>query len=109
MTIAAPDKATDEKIKACAMVITEPNKFVAEVHDRMPVILERKDFKQWERGNANDAAALMKPADEDVLQKWPVSMRVNSSRTDGDDATLIERMALQPCKKRAACISASGP
>jgi len=99
MTIAAiwdewTDKATDEKIKACAMVITEPNKFVAEVHDRMPVILERKDFKQWERGNANDAAALMKPADEDVLQKWPVSMRVNSSRTDGDDATLIERMAL---------------
>jgi putative SOS response-associated peptidase YedK len=47
-----------------------------------------------ERGNANDAAALMKPAAEDVLQKWPVSKRVNSSRTDGDDPMLIERMAL---------------
>jgi putative SOS response-associated peptidase YedK len=29
------------------MVITEPNKFVAEVHDRMPVILEAKDFEPW--------------------------------------------------------------
>jgi hypothetical protein len=27
------------------MVITEPNKVVAEVHDRMPVILEPKDFE----------------------------------------------------------------
>jgi putative SOS response-associated peptidase YedK len=26
-----------EALRSCAMVITEPNKFVAEVHDRMPV------------------------------------------------------------------------
>jgi putative SOS response-associated peptidase YedK len=42
-----------------AMVITKPNKFVSEVHDRMPVILEAKDFEQWERGDTKDAAALM--------------------------------------------------
>jgi len=29
--------------------LRKPNKFVAEVHDRMPVILEAKDFEQWER------------------------------------------------------------
>jgi hypothetical protein len=28
----------------------------------MPVILETKDFEQWERGDVKDAAALMKPA-----------------------------------------------
>jgi putative SOS response-associated peptidase YedK len=39
------------------MVITETNKFVAEVHDRMPVILEKKDFEQWEHGDPADAAA----------------------------------------------------
>jgi putative SOS response-associated peptidase YedK len=84
------DKSTGEKLKSCAMVITEPSKFVAEVHDRMPVILEAKDFEQWERGDAKDAAALMKPADEDILQRWPVSKRVNSSRAPDDDPTLIE-------------------
>ena len=98
MTIAAiqdawVDPATGEPIRSCSMLINEPNKFAAEVHDRMPVILEPKDFEQWERGDVKDAAALMKPAFEDVLQKWPVSKRVNSSRADGDDATLIEKTA----------------
>jgi putative SOS response-associated peptidase YedK len=60
----------------------------------MPVILESKDFEQWEFGDLRDAAALMKPAGEEVLQKWPVSKRVNSSRTSDDDATLID--AVQP-------------
>jgi putative SOS response-associated peptidase YedK len=63
---------------------------MAEVHDRMRVILEADDFEQWERGDAKDAAALMKPADEEVLQRWPVSKRVNSSRAPDDDPTLIE-------------------
>lgn len=88
------DPATKVKLHSCSMVITEPNKFVAEAHDRMPVILETKDFEQWERGEVKDAAALMKPAGEDVLQKWPVSKRVNSSRADDSDTTLIEKVAL---------------
>jgi hypothetical protein len=32
----------------------------------------------------------LKPADEDTLQRWPVSTRVNSSRAADDEATLIE-------------------
>jgi len=67
------DKSTGEELKSCAMVITEPNKFVAEVHDRMPVILEEKDFEQWESGDVKDAAALMKPAGESIVRRWPVS------------------------------------
>jgi putative SOS response-associated peptidase YedK len=86
------DKEAGNNLLSCTMVITEPNKFVAEVHNRMPVILEAKDFEQWERGDAMDAAALMKSASEDVLQKWPVSKRVNSSRAPDDDPTLIERL-----------------
>ena len=86
------DKATGDDLKSCTMVITEPNKFVADVHDRMPVILEARDFEQWERGDGKDASALMRPAGEDMLQKWPVSKRVNSSRASDEDATLIEKI-----------------
>jgi putative SOS response-associated peptidase YedK len=85
------DPVSGERIRSCAMVITEPNKVVAEVHDRMPVILEPKDFEQWERGDAKDAAALMRPANDDLLQKRPVSKRVNSTKAPNDDPTLIER------------------
>ena len=59
------------------MIITEPNDFVADVHDRMPVILDRANFGAW----LNDGGtALLRPAANDVLQRWPVSMRVNSSK-----------------------------
>jgi putative SOS response-associated peptidase YedK len=34
------------------MIITEPNKFVAEVHDRMPVLLAEEGFEPWLSGNA---------------------------------------------------------
>jgi hypothetical protein len=37
-------------------------------------------------------AALMRPAGEDVLQKWPVSNRVSSSHAPNDDPSLIERL-----------------
>jgi len=92
------DPRSGERIRSCAMIITEPNKFVAEMHDRMPVILEAKDFEQWEAGDLKDAAALMKPAPEGVLEKWPVSNRVNSSKADDNDATLVEKVELDQSK-----------
>jgi putative SOS response-associated peptidase YedK len=87
-------KEAGHDLLSCTMVITEPNAYVREVHDRMPVILEAKDFEQWEQGDVKDAAALMKPAGEEVLQRWPVSKRVNSSHAPDDDASLIEKIDL---------------
>jgi putative SOS response-associated peptidase YedK len=81
-----------ERLRSCSMVITDANKFVSDIHDRMPVILEAEHFEQWMNGNANDAAALMRPASDELLQKWPVSRRVNSSRADDSDGTLIEKI-----------------
>ena len=72
------------------MIITEPNKFVAEVHDRMPVLLAEKDYEPWLGGRAG--LELFKPAAENVLQRWPVSKRVNSSRALDEDPTLIDRI-----------------
>jgi putative SOS response-associated peptidase YedK len=86
------DKASGETLKSCTMIITEPNKFVAEVHDRMPVLLVEKDYEPWLSGKAG--LALLKPAAENVLQKWPVSKRVNSSRAPDDDPTLIDKVAI---------------
>jgi putative SOS response-associated peptidase YedK len=86
------DKESGEPFKSCTMIITEPNKFVAEVHDRMPVLLGEKDYEPWLSGKVG--LELLKPAAETVLQKWPVSKRVNSSRAPDDDPTLIERVTL---------------
>jgi putative SOS response-associated peptidase YedK len=73
------------------MIITEPNAFVAKVHDRMPALLAEKDFNAWLGGSAG--VEILKPAPENALQRWPVSKRVNSSRADADDPTLINSIA----------------
>ena len=61
------------------MIITEPNAFVGEVHDRMPALLAERDFEPWLNGEAG--VELL----NDLLQKWPISKRVNSSRADDDN------------------------
>ena len=84
------DKVSGEIVTSCSMLITEPNAMVAEVHDRMPVILEPGQWEQWEKGSPVEIAELMRPAPEGLLQRRPVSRRVNSSRADDDDVSLIE-------------------
>ena len=46
---------------------------MAEIQDRMPVVLEEDNFDQSMNGTPDEAVQLMKPAADDVLQKWPVS------------------------------------
>ena len=41
-----------------------------------------------------EAGAILKPVPNDYLRRWPVSKRVNSSKADADDPTLIERVDL---------------
>ena len=58
----------------------------------MPVLLAEKDYEPWLSGTAG--VELLQPAAEDLLQKWPASKRVNSSRAPDDDPTLIDQIAL---------------
>jgi putative SOS response-associated peptidase YedK len=85
------DTKTGAPLLSCTIIITNANALAANVHDRMPVLLQPKDFDGWLSGAAN--TELLKPAADDYLQVWPVSRRVNSSRSPGDDPTLIEQVA----------------
>lgn len=86
------DKASGETMTSCTMIITKSSTFVAEVHDRMPVLLAEKDFEPWLSGAVG--VELLKPAADDLLQRWPVSKRVNSSKAVADDPTLIDRISM---------------
>jgi len=87
------DRATGETLKSCTMIIIEPNAFVAEVDDRVPALLAEKDFEPWLSGEAG--VELLRPAPDDLLQRWPVSKRVNSSKAPADDPSLIDRIELK--------------
>jgi putative SOS response-associated peptidase YedK len=61
-------------------------------HDRMPVLLQPEKIDGWLSGAIGKERLV--PAREEVLQTWPVSRRVNSSRADESDHTLIAEVAL---------------
>jgi putative SOS response-associated peptidase YedK len=86
------NRETGERLKSYTMIITEPNGFAAQIHDRMPAFLTEQQFEPWLSGEAG--AGMLKPGAERSLQRWTVSKRVNSSKADADDPTLIDKVEL---------------
>jgi putative SOS response-associated peptidase YedK len=56
----------------------------------MPVLLQPQQFDHSLSGDMG--VEELKPEANDTLRPWAVSQRVNSSKADKDDATLIERV-----------------
>jgi putative SOS response-associated peptidase YedK len=52
----------------------------------MPVVLEPDQFTPWLENEVG--LEILTPAAEGVLQRWPVSKRVNSSKAPKDDEAL---------------------
>jgi putative SOS response-associated peptidase YedK len=78
------------EIDTATIVVTDANTRLAAIHDRMPVVVAPKDFETWLSSKTlpDEAAALLKPAPDDLLSLTPVSTRVNSA--DNDDASLLK-------------------
>ena len=73
------NRATDEVITSCTIITCGPNAVMAELHDRMPVILAAEDIDRWLAMGGDD---LLRPCPDDWLEAYPVSTRVNSVRND---------------------------
>jgi putative SOS response-associated peptidase YedK len=63
------------------VLTTQPAPEVAEVHDRMPVLLDRDRAKAW---LARPDRALLEPPPPGWLKKTEVSTRVNDARNDDE-------------------------
>jgi putative SOS response-associated peptidase YedK len=59
------------------IITTDANAMVAQLPDRMLVVLEQADWPVWLGEAEGDPQALLRPPWEDVLRTWPISRRVN--------------------------------
>ncbi len=76
-------KDTGEALQTTTLITTAANDFVAELHHRMPVILDPDHAGLWLEGEAGlleTAASICPP-----LKAWPVDRRVNNARNEGKD------------------------
>ena len=75
-----------EMIRSFSIITTEANSLVGELHDRMPVILNRADEKKWLNPVSEDKLQeLLKPFDPGLMKMYPVSKKVNSPANDGSE------------------------
>lgn len=85
------------ELRSCSIITGPPNDLIAPLHDRMPMILPREDWSTWLDSTNGDVEALqrlLRPAPEDWLQWWPVSLAVNTVRNR--DSSLIAPAEIVP-------------
>ncbi|MGQ9845614.1 MAG: SOS response-associated peptidase [Caldisericia bacterium] len=74
-------KDKDKEITTFAIITTEPNGYIKEIHDRMPVILDKENEKIWldnEYSDYDNLIDLLKPFNENLMNIYEVSTSVNS-------------------------------
>ena len=73
------------EVDTAAIVTTAANAVLRPIHERMPVILPPDAWAEWldERVPAKEAAALLRPAADDLVEAVPISTAVNSVANDG--------------------------
>ena len=78
----APDGS---ELESCSVITTTPNESMAEINDRMPVILGLEHWNQWLDPEVVDPQVLTEllvPCLSERLKKTPVSSLVNSVRNE---------------------------
>lgn len=73
------------QVKSCVIITTAPNALVAEIHDRMPVILHPQDYEAWLSPEARlpqELQSLLTAFPAEEMSAYPVGRLVNNARLD---------------------------
>lgn len=81
----ADERNGPDPVETFAIVTTEPNALVRELHHRMAAVLPRASEREWLAD-----AEVPEPIDDEELCAYPVSTRVNSPANDGPE--LVEEV-----------------
>lgn len=83
-----------DKVSSCTIITTTPNSLMADIHDRMPVILTPDNEGVWlDKGNQDIELlkSLLVPYDAAKMRAYKVSSAVGNVRNSGPE--LIEQLA----------------
>jgi putative SOS response-associated peptidase YedK len=75
------DKESGELVETCTIITTEANEILQPIHERMPVIIGQKDYKNWldeKENNPDKLKDFLKPFSADKMSSHTVSKAVNT-------------------------------
>jgi putative SOS response-associated peptidase YedK len=81
-------------LETFTILTTGPNELLNPIHNRMPAILEPRDYPRWlDSGDpARPPMDLLRPFPAEKMVAWPVSSRVGNVRNN--DPQLLDRIEL---------------
>jgi putative SOS response-associated peptidase YedK len=73
-------------LETFAVITTDANEVLQPMHDRMPVILEPKDYDRWlEPGDpARSPVDLLRPFPPETMTTWKLDRKVGNVRNDDE-------------------------
>jgi putative SOS response-associated peptidase YedK len=80
-------------VESCSILTTTPNALLADVHDRMPVILNPEHYDLWLDpgfGRADALKEMLNPFDATLMRRYPVSTRVNFVKNDDPECAALQ-------------------
>ena len=77
----------NQVVESFTIITTEPNSIAAQVHDRMPVIVDQEHYSRWLEPESSEESlkTLFKPYPTEKMQVHRVSAVVNNARKDGPE------------------------
>lgn len=84
----APDAS---RILSCTIITTQPNSFLKDIHDRMPVILPESAYQTWldpKELNPASLQPLLQPYPAEMMSAYEVSTLVNSPANEVKECIL---------------------
>lgn len=92
-----PEDPEAPRLRSCTILTGSPNEKIAEIHDRMPVMLPPAAWDTWLDREMRDPDVLeefLVPAPAELMTFHPVSTEVNNPRTRGEQ--LIHAVEIEP-------------
>ena len=79
--------AENRSIFTCAIITTKPNDLISNIHDRMPVIIDKKHENTWlnKDSEPEDLNDLLSPFESNRMEAYKISTKVNNSKNNNPD------------------------
>jgi putative SOS response-associated peptidase YedK len=80
------DLKSGNEVLSCTILTSVPNDVMAELHDRMPVILAESDWPKWlgeVAATEDELLAALRPCPDEALKIWAVGKAVGNVKNTG--------------------------
>ena len=78
------------EIRSCTIITTQPNEFLEQIHNRMPVILQPEQYVEWmsQQSDTSLLKDMLVPCAPGLLTHYAVSELCNSVQNDSPDCVI---------------------